>query len=229
MRGIGSYIDEVLDNLPPGFPGRDRIAADLRAHIEESVAAGEEPESVMARMGTPAEVAEELSRGHELHYAPWLRRIGAAAVDVALLMTVMGLIVLVGMLFIERINPWVMPACIMGVSVIPLAYFWVAEAMTRQTIGKWLFGLVVANEKGGAVSMQQALVRRLSIVFSGALALDALIMLFTRKRQRGLDMVAHTVVLRGPDDVPPAWSWIGLLATILGTMVIFWSLFTALA
>ena len=228
MRGIDSYIDEVLDNLPPGFPGRDRIAADLRAHIAESVAAGEEPEAVMARMGTPREVAEELSRGHELQYAPWLRRIGAAAVDVALLMTVMGLVVLVGMLFIERLDPWVMFACIFGVSVIPLAYFWVAETMTRQTIGKWLFGLVVANEKGGAVSMQQALVRRLSIVFSGALALDALIMLFTRKRQRGLDMVAHTVVLRGPDEVPPAWSWIGLLATIVGTLVIFWSLFTAL-
>ena len=228
MRGIDSYIQEVLDNLPPGIPGRERIAADLRAHIEESVAAGEEPEAVMARMGTPREVAEELSRGHELQYASRLRRIGAAAIDLALIASVMGLVIFPGMLFIERLDPWVVFACVLGVSVVPLAYFWVAEGMTRRTVGKWLFGLVVADEKGGAVTMRQALVRRLSVVFSGAMALDALIMLFTRKRQRGLDMVAHTVVLRGVDEVPPAWSWAALLAALFGTLVIWWSLFTTL-
>ena len=228
MRGIDSYIAEVLDNLPPGIPGRDRIAADLRAHIEESVAAGEEPEAVMARMGTPREVAEELSRGHELQYASRRRRIGAAAIDCALIASVMALLILPGTLFIQRLDPWVVYACVAAVSIVPLAYFWIAETMTRRTVGKWLFGLVVADEKGGAVSMRQAFVRRLSIVFSGAMVLDALIMLFTQKRQRGLDIVAHTVVLRGPDEVPPAMSWVALLGAILGTLVIWWSLFSTL-
>ena len=228
MRGVDSYIQEVLDHLPPGVPGRDRIAADLRAHILESVAAGEEPEAVMARMGTPREVAEELARGHVLEYASRLRRLGAAAVDFLLIGAVLALLIFPGMLFIERLDPWIVPACILAISLVPLAYFVLAEGMTRRTVGKWLFGLVVADEKGGMVSMRQAVIRRLSVVFSGAMALDALIMLFTAKRQRGLDMVAHTVVLRGRDEVPPAWSWVALLATIIGTLVIWWSVFSTL-
>ena len=229
MRGIDSYIQEVLDNLPPGVPGRDRIAADLRAHILESVAAGEEPEAVMARMGSPREVAEELSRGHQLEYASRTRRIGAAAIDFLLIASAMALLIFPGTLFIQRLEPWVVYACIFAVSTVPLLYFVLAEGMTRRTVGKWLFGLVVADEKGGTVSMRQAIIRRLSVVFSGAMALDALIMLFSVKRQRGLDMVAHTVVLRAEDEVPPAWSWVALLATILGTLVIWWSLFSSLS
>jgi uncharacterized RDD family membrane protein YckC len=76
-----------------------------------------------------------------------------------------------------------------------LLYFPLLEARFGQTLGKRLFRLRVLREDGLPIGYKEAILRRLSFYFE-FIFIDALFIPFTTKRQRALDIVARTVVVR---------------------------------
>jgi uncharacterized RDD family membrane protein YckC len=64
----------------------------------------------------------------------------------------------------------------------------------------------VLEESGRPVQLRQAIIRRLSFYFD-LLTLDALFIPFTPKKQRGLDIIAKTIVVKEPGEVAPLWAW----------------------
>jgi uncharacterized RDD family membrane protein YckC len=81
MNRIDQYISAVLSHLPVSEEARSRVAADLRAHLDESVASGLSEEDAISRMGSPTEVDAELVGSLTPAYAPLARRLGAAMLD----------------------------------------------------------------------------------------------------------------------------------------------------
>lgn len=76
MREIERYVSEVLQSIEATPRERRRVAADLRAHLQEAVRAGESVERAIARMGSPAEVAAAFRAQVPRPYArPWRRLI----------------------------------------------------------------------------------------------------------------------------------------------------------
>ena len=90
-------------------------------------------------------------------------------------------------------------------------YFPLFEARFGRTPGKRLMKIRVIHESGTPISLGQAFVRRLSMYFE-FLVIDALFIPFTQKKQRALDIVAHTIVAREPDEEP---GWQGYATCLL--------------
>jgi uncharacterized RDD family membrane protein YckC len=91
-----------------------------------------------------------------------------------------------------------------------ICYFPLLEARFGKTIGKHLLAIRVVREAGTPISLGQAFLRRLSFYFEMLLA-DALFIPFTPARQRALDMLARTAVVREPGRDTGAWGWIACL------------------
>ncbi len=79
-----------------------------------------------------------------------------------------------------------------------LLYFPILEGRFGQTLGKRLLRLHVLKETGLPIGYKEAFLRRLSFYFD-FIAVDALFIPFTRKRQRAFDIIARTVVVREPE------------------------------
>jgi len=69
-----------------------------------------------------------------------------------------------------------------------------AEALTGQTVGKWMFGLQVVTEKGARIGIGPSIVRQL-LVFFQVIFVDALFAIFTERRQRAFEMLSKTRVV----------------------------------
>jgi uncharacterized RDD family membrane protein YckC len=209
MNEVDKYLAAVLGNIHASAGERQRIETDLRAHIEAAESAGETVDSVIARMGSPVEVAVEFMAQCELPYAGFWRRLAAFAID-------LGLIMLTGggssLLFIWASNhvprhplgwEYVLGAilialcagCILATFGIIVLYFPILEGRFGQTLGKKLFGLRVLRENGLPINYKEAFLRRISYYFE-VLPVDALFIPFTAKRQRAFDIVARTIVVR---------------------------------
>ena len=77
----------------------------------------------------------------------------------------------------------------------------VMEWRYGRTPGKAMMGLRAVSEEGTALSFGQAVVRRLTLVFSGPLQLiDWGFALFDPRRQRAVEKLAHTIVIK--DESP---------------------------
>jgi len=203
------YIRDVLRNIPFPLKGRDRIEEDLRAHLEAAQAAGGSPAEAIGRMGAPAEVAEDLLSQVPLRYAGFWRRLGAFALDLCLIVVLAGVpaIVAMGLSDLVPAHPvgWgqVLGALILlGVFVCTAAsvgvvvlYFPILEGRFGRTPGKRLLGLWVLKETRLPIGYKEAFLRRLSFYFD-ILAMDALFIPFTPRRQRAFDVVARTVVIQ---------------------------------
>jgi uncharacterized RDD family membrane protein YckC len=85
----------------------------------------------------------------------------------------------------------------MGLALMATAvlYFPAMEALRGTTAGKALYGLSVVRENGERIGWKEAILRRLPMLFQ-IFWIDAAFALFTKRRQRAFDMVAHTVVIR---------------------------------
>lgn len=85
----------------------------------------------------------------------------------------------------------------LGVFAGLIGYFIVLEAWSGQTIGKWLFGLIVVSEDGSPISLGQSVIRNLLRFIDGILyyAVGFVAMLMSEERQRIGDRVAGTVVV----------------------------------
>jgi uncharacterized RDD family membrane protein YckC len=224
MNEAERYVRDVLRHVPAAFPERRaRIAADLRSHLADGVAAGESEAGAVRRMGPPGQTAATFLDGAELDPAPLPDRLGAYLFDNALFLApVLAAFALLAMNDAERIAALKNPATpgdqlIVSVVVIAsvafsLLYFPLFEAHGGQTPGKRLFGVAVVKASGTAVRLGAALLRRLPSLFNFAL-LDALFVPFTARRQRAFDIVAGTLVVRAsrPARRRLAWAMTGVL------------------
>jgi uncharacterized RDD family membrane protein YckC len=205
---VEAYVAEVLRRVPPPLPQRDRIAEELRSHLEEQVEAGRTPDEAIRRMGAAEEVARQYLAEVDFVEASIARRTGAFLLDLAL-----GLVVLAPVW--GALAYWIMGwatadtqpppffgpfmivamAALVAIPVLALVYFPVFEALRGQTLGKRWLGIYVVRETGEAVGWGPAILRRLPFVLE-IFWIDALFALFTERRQRAFDLVARTVVVR---------------------------------
>lgn len=224
------YLHEVLRHVPAAFPERRaRIAADLRSHLAESVAAGESEAGAVRRMGPAEQTASTFLQGAPLPLAPLADRIGAYVLDNALLVApVLAAFALAGM----RDPAWlaslenpatpgariVVGAVVVATIAVSLLYFPLFEARTGQTPGKRIFGIAVVRASGTGVRFGTALLRRLPSLFNFAL-LDAVFAPFTARRQRAFDIVAGTLVVTSSPSASRVRAWIATAALAALTAV----------
>jgi uncharacterized RDD family membrane protein YckC len=227
------YLHEVLRHVPAAFPERRaRIAADLRSHLSESIAAGESEEGAVRRMGPAEQTAGTFLQGAPLPLAPLADRLGAYVLDNALLAApVLAAFALAGMrdpawlASLEQPNTAgariVVAAVIVATVAVSLLYFPVLEARSGQTPGKRLFGIAVVKASGTAVRFGTAMLRRLPSLFNFAL-LDAVFAPFTAKRQRAFDIVAGTLVVTSAPSASRARAWIAtaVLAALTAVAIV---------
>ncbi len=209
MNEIDRYIQDVLHNIWAPPRERQRVEGDLRAHLQEALDSGEPPKTIIARMGSPIEVAAEFMSQVSLPYASFGSRLAAFGIDMALIIAMAGVLAVLCIVLSNwvprepRGGDYVLGALLIGLIVgcggaavgTMLLYFPILEALFGQTVGKRLLALRVLHETGRPPGYKEAFLRRLSFYFD-MIAVDALFILFTAKRQRAFDMIAATVVIQ---------------------------------
>jgi uncharacterized RDD family membrane protein YckC len=204
------YVRKVMDLIYAPEPDRERIQADLRAHLQEGLVGGEDMTALVERMGDPREVAAEFMKEVPMVYAGFWRRLAAFLVDAVVILLLAGLAAALTV-FLSNAVPqhpqglWenvaagaVILLVLTGANAciaMMLAYFPVLEGRFGRTLGKKLLGLRVRSEDGLPASYRQAFLRRLSFYFE-LLPIEALFMPLHPKRQRWFDVLARTVVVR---------------------------------
>lgn len=178
---------------------KQQLRAELEAHLREAEAAGDA--GALSRLGTPREAAEAFSQGYTLPVAsPW-RRFAAWVTDIAVLMVAGLLLALPASLILGRWGEATLLIVWFGAFVWWVVGLTLLEWRNGRTPGKKALGLRVIAESGAAPSFWQIVVRRLTLVFSGPLQLiDWGFMFFNEKHQRGLDILAKTLVVRDPSE-----------------------------
>lgn len=205
------YVQKVMRLIHAPEPDRQRIEADLEAHLKEGMEAGEDMTALLERMGDPREVAAGFMTEIPQVYAGFWIRLAAFMID-------FGLILVVAILFsalFAFISNYLVPPhpqaplekywggflivleLILANAVIAMimAYFPLVEARFGQTLGKRLLHLHVLAENGLPITTGQAILRRLSFFFQ-IFPIDALFVLFNSRKQRGFDILARTVVVK---------------------------------
>lgn len=217
------YLREFERWTPGGRGRRSELRTELHAHLQEAQAAGRLDEAV-ARLGTPREAARTFASGRTLPLArPWQRALGFL-VDVASLVGVGALAlpaaILVGgmggqavnveahppLIFVPELSCSPAPCSELGTfaffSLVVASIFWFVVVLTLLewrygwTPGKLLARTRVASEEGIAITLGQAVVRRIPFFFAGPLGLiDWVFCLFKPTYQRGFDRIARTIVV----------------------------------
>jgi uncharacterized RDD family membrane protein YckC len=216
-----NYLKEFERWTAGPAPRREALKAELAEHLREAEAAGELG-SALTRLGPPRDAAKAFAAGRELKPAPLGRRICAFLIDVAIPLLFAGVVVAIGTavgsgetapgFFDENATDArsvVWTALEVGAAMLlGLAGLWwffgltVVEWRYGRTPGKAVMGLRVVSEDGISLSFGQAVVRRLTLVFSGPLQIiDWVFALFDARRQRGVEKMAHTLVVR--DEMEP--------------------------
>lgn len=201
------YIQKVLRDIPASGKDRQRLEDDLRAHLREALEKDDLP-TVLAKMGKPQEVAEEFMRGLRLRYAGFWKRLLAFIIDMAFCVLVSLFSFVIGLVLsnavpqhpegldyvIGAILIFLVLALALTIVGTFLLYFPILEGRYGRTLGKRLLGLRVVRENGISIGFKEAFLRRLPFYFE-FIAIDALFIPFTAKKQRGFDLIAETLVI----------------------------------
>ncbi len=223
MKPVDRYIQDVLDNVLATPEDAERLEADLRAHFAEAESRGEAPSQIIDHMGQPEDVAAAFNAERDVPYAGFWQRVVAFTGDCGLLLAlflpplsvaaVAARFMPDGEISIGGANGatpigWVVALVLVALAMfgIFVFYFPILEARFGKTFGKHLLRIRVVRENGAQISLGQAFVRRLSLFFKLTIP-DALFVPFTDKRQRALDIIAKTVVVREPGEQAPGWAW----------------------
>jgi uncharacterized RDD family membrane protein YckC len=191
-----SYIDRVLAFLPKGTPQRDQIAMELRGHIAERLEGGQTMDEVLRQLGDPQSLAQSYLSAVPLELPPHGDRILAKLLDVSSTVAIVAAIILAAWLMFEwRVFVVICAAALIAGSFGFFIYTIVAESGTGQTIGKRRFNLQVVTEAGSPISLGQAIVRQLPVVFQVGW-IDVLFAFFTDRRQRAFELLSKTRVVR---------------------------------
>ena len=218
-----NYLKE-FERWTAGPPARRKaVSAEFAEHLREAEAAGELG-STLTRLGPPRDAAKAFAAGRELEPAPLVRRIFAFVIDLAIPLLFLALVMALGTAlgsgdesnrldtFFTRISEelsvtWGLLE-IGALFLVGLAGLWwflgltVMEWRYGRTPGKAMLRLRAVSEDGTALSFGQAVVRRLTLVFSGPLQLiDWGFALFDSRRQRAVEKLAHTLVIQDEDPV----------------------------
>ncbi len=209
MTTIDEYVRQVMELIPPASPEYGRIELDLRAHLEETLAAEGSGATAIGRMGTPRAVALGYLADVPQRYAPFLTRVAAFVLDVvigivvvllALALVGLNAAAMVGVLGADEspgqigFGVSVLIIMILAISIGSIVYFPVLEWRYGQTLGKKLLAIHVVQEDGSRLRLVEAIVRRIPF-FLEFFWIDALVALFTERHQRAFDFVARTVVI----------------------------------
>jgi uncharacterized RDD family membrane protein YckC len=208
-----------MEQIPPAAAERGSIEVDLRSHLEETIAGEGTLGAAIARFGSPGDVARGYLAELPLHPASIGKRVLAFLLDVGvgvLVLGAAGLLLSLNALTLATLaggNDWssmsggVFLVFVIGliatVSLLSLAYFPVLEWRYGQTLGKRIMGIQVVADDGTAVGLGQAIVRRIPF-FLEFFWIDAIVALFTERRQRAFDLVAGTLVTEVGEASAPA-------------------------
>ncbi|HUP23079.1 MAG TPA: RDD family protein [Thermoanaerobaculia bacterium] len=223
------YLERALRNVIGPRERVETFATDLRAHFEAGAERGEGDAQVAARLGPPEEVAASFMEGITLETAGFFARLFAFVADAGVL-AVLGLPAFAAVALTVNGNPDPGPILIAAFVFLGLAmlgvvilYFPLLEGRYSRTPGKWWMRLRVVGEEHVRITFGQAFLRRLSLYFE-LLALDAIFVLFTRKKQRAFDIVARTMVIHEPGGRAGAWRWLGCFAPWAIVAAFAWAL-----
>jgi uncharacterized RDD family membrane protein YckC len=206
---------------------RASLSAEFAEHLREAEAAGDLG-STLTRLGPPRDAAKAFAAGRDLKPAPLGRRITAFLIDCAIPAVIVIAVIAAGTfigsggaeqlfdwaedLAAERTPIWgglqVLAAALIGIAMLWwFAGLTVMEWRYGRTPGKAIMGLRVVSDDGIALSFGQAVVRRLTLVFSGPLQIiDWAFALFDPRRQRAVEKIARTIVVQDETDSPPQHS-----------------------
>jgi uncharacterized RDD family membrane protein YckC len=191
MMSSDQYIHQVIDNLPNVDALRSQIAMELRSHIAERVERGQPVDEAIQQLGDPLTLAESYLAAVPLVSASFGDRAAAKVIDV-LLFVVIGA-PLTWLVWRGTVGPWF--AFVPGLLAFAFWFYTVfAEYLYGQTLGKYLLGLRVVRESGARITLGQAVVRQLPMLFQVAL-IDIFFALFTEKSQRAAELLSKTRVV----------------------------------
>lgn len=203
---IESYLRDVRRWLVGPPHERDETVRELESHLSEAEASGD-LEGALARLGSPREAAAAVSRADLDTSAPIRARAVAALIDHFPLLVATVVVAVLdfsdgGSLMVtvptglrldggwglwNLASPLALAWSIFGVAVL--------EANNGTTPGKALTGIRTVSDDGTAVSLRQAIVRRIPFTFGPFLWLDVVAVLFTQGRRRVFDLAANTAVV----------------------------------
>jgi uncharacterized RDD family membrane protein YckC len=196
---MDDYIKQVVDRVPSGNPLRAQITLELKAMIGERLARGQSMDEVLRQLGDPASFADSYLSAEPLEAAPHGDRILAKIIDGLPIVLMFVVVFLLGRMMAGSLfqRTWFMfgPLALIGAMLIWPIYTIAAEYWSSATVGKRLMGLRVVQESGARITLGQAFVRQLSLVFQ-VLLFDCLFALFTEKRQRACELLSKTRVVR---------------------------------
>lgn len=208
MNAGQEFVRQVMERIPPAHPERERIELDLRAHVEETLDAVEgSSRAAIDRLGNPHDVAAGYVAETPLRYASVGTRLVAFLIDAALGFAVLGFLALCALAWFGVLNVSDEPATagvalsvvalfslVAVIGLLSIAYFPVLEWRYGQTLGKHLLGIHVVDDDGLRASLAATIVRRISFFFE-FFWIDAIVALFTERKQRAFDLVARTLVV----------------------------------
>jgi uncharacterized RDD family membrane protein YckC len=153
-------------------------------------------DEVLRQLGDPQSLAQSYLSAVPLELPPHGDRILAKLLDVSSTVAIVAAIILAAWLMFEwRVFVVICAAALIAGSFGFFIYTIVAESGTGQTIGKRRFNLQVVTEAGSPISLGQAIVRQLPVVFQVGW-IDVLFAFFTDRRQRAFELLSKTRVVR---------------------------------
>lgn len=210
---IDGYINKVSALLPYSSEAKDPVLHELREDVRDAIGDDKRPPSVV--FGSPLVVARNISVAKDwgTKKASWFLRLLASIMDFLLLIGVFLIFAILGAIFtdfsfdrIHQIKDFMIPFIwlFMGLPVIlfVLSYYTIAEKTFSTTFGKWIFGLMVVDESGIALTWNQAIIRNFTKVpfITAFLPFDVILGIYSEKLrgrdQRVLDFVAGTYVVQ---------------------------------
>jgi len=229
MSAADRYIHQVKSHLFATPEEIHRFTSDLGAHFAEAAARNESPAQVIERMGSAETVAAAFNAERPLYYAGFWQRLVAFLGDLGALaclhLPALGILLWLFPLGQPDAAPAAWHVAVLGLFALGilgtiLLYFPILEGRFGSTVGKHILRLRVLQESAAPITMPQAFLRRLSFYFK-LIALDALFIPFTAKRQRALDIVARTVVVREPGDAASWWRYGLCLLLLVAPLALF--------
>lgn len=219
---IQPYLREVEGWLVGSQEEKAKRLRELEAHLHEAEAAGD-LEGALERFGSPREAAATFSQLEEARPAPPLARALAALVDY---LPLVAATVAVGLFDAfdgtSGISLSVPAALVVDGRwelwqnlVTPIALLWsvlgvaILEARNGRTPGKALTGVRTVSDDGTAITLRQAVLRRVPLLFGPFVWLDVVAAAFIDRRRRVFDLVAHTVVVAAPAGATAARQPVG--------------------
>ncbi|HXC54663.1 MAG TPA: RDD family protein [Rhizomicrobium sp.] len=191
---VQSYLAQLADAMPRMMPERERIVADVRAHIEEDLQRGEALDTVLARLGDPATLAASYLSEVPLVSASLWRRAVAMAIDVAIAGVIAVPLAVLGRSSPDGLRFALAIVGLLAVTAGFVAYIVVGDSRFGQTLGKHWLNLLVVRESGARIGVGQAIVRLLPCVLH-IWWIDVIFALFTERRQRAFELLSKTRVV----------------------------------